>query len=211
MKAAKLPDYQYLIGLLVAAEEGDQGALQQAQKISSQLAKRANVRLKALEDKDFEASPAYMRVRDTIGRDRWRVRFSESKKLSVDQLETQLEELSIFLRDESGTISGEKLRRSGLDTMIDEGAIVIEEDEEKVKRAMLRFLESDAWTTYKKLAGYVSGNMQSIVNAIENGNTLKDFEGIVDSAKKQIASGKKLEVRAGLERLQNAVIEWEKM
>lgn len=211
MKAAKLPDYQYLIGLLDAAEAGDQGALQEAQKISSQLAKRANVRLKALEDKDFEASPAYMRVRDTIGADRWRVRFSESKKLSVDQLETQLEELSIFLRDESGTISGEKLRRSGLDTMIDEGDIVIEEDEEKVKRAMLRFLESDAWATYKKLAGYVSGNMQSIVNAIENGNTLGDFEEIVDSAKKQIASGKKLEAEAGLKRLQNAVIEWEKM
>lgn len=202
MKAAKLPDYQYLIGLLDAAESGDQGALQEAQKISSQLAKRANVRLKALENADYEAAPSYMRVRDTIGADRWRVRFSESKKLSVDQLETQLEELSIFLRDESSTIGGEKMRRSGIDTMIKEGAIQVKN--ERTKATLLRFLQSDEWNAYKALAGYVKGSMQTIVNAIENGHSLKDFTKLFDQARSQLAKGEAIN-------LSNMLQEWEKM
>lgn len=199
LRRGEVPSYQTMVALLDAAEAGDEKALQDARQISSQLAKRANVRLKALEEADYEASPAYMRVRDTIGRDRWRVRFSESKKLSTQELETQLEELNIFLGREESTVSGEKLRRSGIDTMIADGTISVK-DENK-KRALLRFLQSDEWNAYKALAGYQKGSMQTIVNAIENGKTLKDFTDLYEKSKLQIARGKNI----------NLLDEWERM
>lgn len=199
LKRGEVPTYQTMVALLDAAEAGDEKALQDARQISSQLAKRANVRLKALEEADYEASPAYMRVRDTIGRDRWRVRFSESKKLSTQELETQLEELNIFLGREESTVSGEKFRRSGIDTMIADGTISV--TDEKTKRALLRFLQSDEWNAYKALAGYQKGSVQTIVNAIENGKTLKDFNELYEKSKLQIARGENI----------NLLDEWERM
>lgn len=199
LRRGEVPSYQTMVELLDAAEAGDEKALQDARQISSQLAKRANVRLKALEEADYEESPAYMRVRDTIGRDRWRVRFSESKKLSTQELETQLEELNIFLGREESTVSGEKFRRSGIDTMIADGTISVKD--EKNKRALLRFLQSDEWNAYKALAGYQKGSMQTIVNAIENGKTLKDFTDLYEKSKLQIARGENI----------NLLDEWERM
>lgn len=199
LRRGEVPSYQSMIALLDAAEAGDEKALADARQISAQLAKRANVRLKALEEADYEASPAYMRVRDTIGRDRWSVRFSESKKLSTQELETQLEELNIFLGREESTVSGEKFRRSGIDTMIADGTISVKD--EKTKRALLRFLQSDEWNAYKALAGYQKGSMQTIVNAIENGKTLKDFTDLYEKSKLQIARGESI----------NLLDEWERM
>lgn len=197
LKRGEIPTYQYMVGLLDQYYEGNEAALQEAQQISSQLAKRANVRLKALETADYEASPAYMRVRDMIGKETGRIRFTESKKLTADQLETQLEELSVFLRGETSTVYGESMRRSGIDTMIEEGAVSI--SDERTKRALLRFLDSDEWNAYRKLAGYVKGSMQTIVNAIENGNTLNDFKKLYQAALDQQRP------------LTGLLTEWEKM
>lgn len=194
----EIPTYQEMVDLLDAAEAGDAQALSDAQAISSQLSKRANVRLQSLEAHDFESSPAYMRVRDMLDNLDGRVRFSESKHLSREQLETQLEELSIFMRDETGTIPGEKMRRSGIDTMIEENQIEIHD--EKTRRALLRFLESDEWNAYRKLEGYVQGSMQTIVNAIENGNTLKDFKKLYQKA-----------VSQGSRNLSTLLTDWERM
>ena len=198
LRRGEIPTYQEMIDLLDAAEAGDAQAMQDAQAISSQLAKRANVRLKALEKADLETSPSYMRVQDQLDRLDGRARFSESKKLSRADLETQLEELSIFMRDETSTVSGEKMRRSGIDTMITENQIEVHD--EKTRRALLRFLESDEWNQYRKLAGYVQGSMQTIVNAIENGRTLKDFKNMYKKAVKQSAA-----------RLSTLLTDWEKM
>lgn len=194
----EIPTYQEMVDLLDAAEAGDDQALSDARAISSQLSKRANVRLKALEKADLETSPAYMRVQDQLDRLDGRARFSESKKLSRADLETQLEELSIFMRDETSTVSGEKMRRSGIDTMITENQIEVHD--EKTRRALLRFLESDEWNQYRKLAGYVQGSMQTIVNAIENGRTLKDFKNMYKKAVKQSAA-----------QLSTLLTDWEKM
>lgn len=177
------PTYQEMVDLLDAAEAGNVQALRDAQAISSQLSKRANVRLRELEKQDFESAPSYMRVRDMLDNLDGRVRFSESKHLSREQLETQLEELSIFMRDETSTVSGEKMRRSGIDTMIEENEIEIHD--EKTRRALLRFLESDEWNAYRKLAGYTAGSMQGIVNALENGRTVKDFQDMYNKAIEQ--------------------------
>lgn len=194
----EIPTYQEMIDLLDAAEAGDEKALSDAQAISSQLSKRANVRLRELEKQDFESAPSYMRVRDMLDNLDGRVRFSESKHLSREQLETQLEELSIFIRDETSTISGEKMRRSGIDTMIEENEIEIHD--EKTRRALLRFLESDEWNAYRKLAGYAAGSMQGIVNAIENGRSVKDFQDMYNKAIKQ-----------GTKEITNLLTDWERM
>ena len=194
----EIPTYQEMVDLLDAAEAGDAQALQDAQAISSQLAKRANVRLKALEKEDFESSPSYMRVLDQMDRLDGRARFSESRHLSREDLETQLEELSIFMRDETSTVAGEKMRRSGIDTMITENQIEVHD--EKTRRALLRFLESDEWNAYRKLAGYVQGSRQTIVNAIENGMTLKDFKNMYKKAVKQSTA-----------KLSTLLTDWEKM
>lgn len=194
----EIPTYQEMVDLLDAAEAGDAQALSDAQAISSQLSKRANVRLRELEKKDFESAPSYMRVRDMLDNLDGRVRFSESKHLSREQLETQLEELSIFMRDETSTVSGEKMRRSGIDTMIEENQIEIHD--EKTRRALLRFLESDEWNAYRKLAGYTAGSMQGIVNALENGRTVKDFQDMYNKA-----------IEQGSKEISNLLSDWERM
>lgn len=192
-RRGKIPTYQSMINLLDRAEAGDENALREAQFLSAKLAKRANVRLSDLEQRGFEASPAYLRVRDIMSEENLsgRVRFSESKKLSAEQLETQLEELSVFLGAESSTGAGEALRRTGIDTMLETGIIEIkDENKNKIKRGLQRFLESDEWNIYRKTVGYVKGTMQTVVNALERGAKLTDFRKMVrEELQKERPSG----------------------
>ena len=135
-------------------------ALSAIETESSKLAKRANTRLKALEERGLTSSPAYQRATWWTGDELSRMRFSESKKLSPDKAIEQLEELNAFLGNEYSTISGETARQAGLEKLMPEGT-------KKEKAAMKRFLESDAFSEMKKVIG--TDIVKKAADAIEAG------------------------------------------
>lgn len=122
----------------------DATLLKQAQDYSAKLAKRANVRLKALEDEGFETSDAYARAKGWLMQDE-RKRFSESKKLDAESLRAQVFELNAFLEGGS-TITEERARRAGLDKMMPRAS-------KREKNEMRRFLSSAAFEEMKKTIG----------------------------------------------------------
>ena len=82
MGRGKLPSSAFIDSLIDAVNAGDQNAINQAQELSAQLAKRANSRLSALEKADLTSSRAYEAAEYFLQEDHNRTRFSESKKLS---------------------------------------------------------------------------------------------------------------------------------
>lgn len=175
--------YQEIRILFDQMEQGDETALELLQSESAKLAKRANVRLKALEEHNY-STPASRRAFGFLDMED-RARFSESKKLTGDSLEQQLEELNRFLSGPS-TVSEAREYLSGFDKLQEEG-ILDEFDSKAESKAMQRFFESDYWNNeikktlgrdYKKGSGELADRISAAQEAIKSGATVKDLERI---------------------------------
>lgn len=138
--------------------------LKQAREYSAKLAKRANVRLKALEDAGFETSDAYARAMGWLSQDDRR-RFSESKKLDVESLMSQVYELNVFLNSGS-TIQEERNRRAGLDKFMPNAT-------PKQKAEMRRFLSSAAFEEMRRTIG--TDIVKKAADAIEMGASVREL------------------------------------
>lgn len=143
-------NYQNINNLIDRVESGDEEAIQEARRISVTLSKRANVRLKALEDQGLTAGEAYANVRDfaRAGR-KEKVRFSQSAKLDEEALVKNLEEVSAFLADPYSTITGERFRISGFESEQYIENILPSGYSNYRKRELQEFLKSSVWTEYK--------------------------------------------------------------
>ena len=186
--------YSQIRTLVDAANDGDTNALRQLQLESARLAKRANVRLKALEDKNF-MTPARKRAESFLDIDE-RSRFSESKKLTGVELEQQLDELQRFLNVEKGsTIAEAREYLSGIETLQNKG-IIDEFSDDADKRAFLRFLESDFWNEFKSTLGKsrsptgARAALQAAQDAIAEGAKISQLEALFDDFKNREYSGK---------------------
>lgn len=142
----------------------DASLLKEAQAYSSKLAKRANVRLAALENEGFTSSETYARAHDWLTQDDRR-RFSESKKLDAESLRAQIYELNAFLHG-SSTIQSERNRRAGLDKIMPNATA-------KQKAEMRRFLSSAAFEEMKKTIG--TDIVKKAADAIEAGASVKEL------------------------------------
>lgn len=144
-------------------------------------AKRANVRLAALEEKGFTSSPAYQRATWFTAEERDRLRFSESKKQNLNDMMRAYEEINIFLGRESSKVSGERYRRAGLEKIMPNATI-------QEKNAMMRFLESG---TFREVSGYAYAGdiIKSARDAIENGAKVSDLNRLYQQFKKREAAG----------------------
>lgn len=109
-------------------------------------ARRANQRMRALEKADLTTSNAYRRAQGFTNEILEKRRFSQSKKISLDDLIMQFEEIIKFLSDASSTVTGEKMRLSGLDKMFPKM-------NKKEKASMMRFLDSATFQDLKKIIG----------------------------------------------------------
>ena len=167
MARAYVPDYGQVRALIESAYSGDVGALSELQSLSSSMAKRANVRLKALETSDLTASPAYRRAEYYLNEERNRTRFSESKKMTAGELEDQLGQLYGFFGDPSASVEYEKNREAGLESSFPDMNV-------NEKRQMRNFLSSDAFADMKKIIG--SSIIREAAQAIEEGARVKDLE-----------------------------------
>lgn len=182
--------YQEIRVLIEQMQSGDDTALEILQEESARMAKRANVRLKALEEHNY-STPASRRAFGFLDMDD-RSRFSESKKLTGDSLEQQLEELDRFLEGPS-TVTEARRYLSGIDNLTESG-ILDEFDSKAEERMFQRFLESDYWNNevkktlgrdYKKGSGELADRMAQAQEAIKSGATVKDLERIYDQFKER--------------------------
>lgn len=142
----------------------DASLLKEAQAYSAKLAKRANVRLKALEDSGLQSAESYSRAQGWLSQDDRR-RFSESKKLDAESLRAQVYELNAFLEGGS-TIQEEKQRRAGLNRMMPRAT-------KREKNQMRRFLSSAAFEEMKKTIG--TDIVKKAADAIEAGASVSEL------------------------------------
>lgn len=186
-------NYQQIRELSDRAEYGDTAALRMLQEESARMAKRANVRLAALQEHGY-STPASRRAYGFLDLEE-RTKFSESKRLTGEQLEQNLEELQRFLYDEKGsTVTEAKEYLAGLDTLIENNTIDEFEDPAE-QRAFLRFLESDYWNDLKLTLGKGSSPpgskaaLKSAQDAIASGARVADLKKAYEDFKIREAVG----------------------
>lgn len=181
--------YQDINDLIDLVEDGDPDAIAEARALSAKLSKRANVRLSSLEEKGYTSGQAYTSAKYFLGEDLNRKKFSESKKLSGEDLTRNLELVNEFLNDPTSTITYESERRAGLMDMED---IIPDSFSRKDKNAFKRFLASDAWKEYKSTI-YVRKNqkteaesakarqaLRGAAAAIERGASIRDLNDLYE-------------------------------
>lgn len=186
--------YQDINDLIDRVENGDQDAIAEARALSAKLSKRANVRLSALEEKEYTSGHAYESAKYFLGEDLNRTKFSESKKLSGNDLIRNLELVNEFLNDPTSTVSYESERRAGFENM---ESIIPDDFSQKERRSFLRFLRSDAWKEYKATI-YTRKNEKSpsesakarqvlrgATAAIERGASVRDLNNLYEQYSKR--------------------------
>ncbi len=186
--------YQDINDLIDRVEDGDPEAIAEARALSAKLSKRANVRLSALEEKGYTSGSAYESAKYFLGEDLNRSKFSESKKLSGEDLTRNLELVNEFLNNPTSTISYESERRAGLTDMED---IIPDTFTKKEKNAFRRFLGSDAWKEYKSTI-YIRKNqktpaesakarqvLRGAAAAIERGASVRDLNDLYEQYAEQ--------------------------
>lgn len=192
--------YQDINDLIDRVEDGDPEAIAEARALSAKLSKRANVRLSALEKKGYTSGSAYKSAKYFLGEDLNRSKFSESKKLSGEDLTRNLELVNEFLNNPTSRIGYESNRRAGLlnyDDLLPDGWTK--------NRTFRKFLESDAWEEYKKTI-YIHESkkdktaaesakarqvIRGITGAIQKGASVKELEQLYEDYKNRTEGGAK--------------------
>lgn len=180
--------YEEEIDLFERIDAGDPDAIAEAQNISSRLAKRANVRISAIKETGFK-SRALKRAEYYLSEDLGREKFTESKKLTGEELKDHLRILNEFLNDEQGSTVGglrEQAEASAIEGL--QNADMLPDDlSSKKKRELLRFLRSDIWkeikSAYAGTEGGSGGYLVAAIEAIESGQRYKDLERMYEDYK----------------------------
>lgn len=177
-----LPTAQELETLYNRANSGDDSALAQLGELNNKIAKRANERMRDIERRGLEGTAAYNRAKYYIDDSDFNKGeyFSQSKRLDVDDLVSNIENASVYLRSQTSTAAGEMKRRSDiLDTLADRGHIELPDDPADLasfRSKFLEFLDSNAWDDIKKhLYATGSGMVGEAAEAIKNGANVNDL------------------------------------
>lgn len=181
---AKIPTIQEITSLIDKARSGDSSAFNELGELNNKLAKRANQRMSEIEKQsDIAHTSAYDRAQgfladvsdtSTINKS-GKMRFSQSRKMSLDDLEENLDNVSQFLRDDTSKVSSERYRRAeeSYNTLVSRG--YIEELSEKDRKKYFRFLETKAWEEIKKTigTGFIKEARDAIAQNIKVGDLIK--------------------------------------
>ena len=148
-KFLQVPTQQEIDKMYRRAAKGDQTALSELLRINRQLSRRANNRMSDLRKAGFETAALrraeyYLQESGAKGKG-----FRTGKKLDLDTVTENLEQVSQFLNFQTSTISGERKRRADiLNGLRDYGININKKDEQQ----FLDFLESDAWSEFKYIS-----------------------------------------------------------
>lgn len=176
------------------------GDYEQLRAINEKLAKVANQRMKQLEKSGISRTHALDRAQyylSEVSEIAKGGKFSRSKKADIDEIVDQIQEMSIFIKDKTSTVSGEKERRSdkmfeSLTTGIKRAdkipKLLIPEDievpadwqgtrNEYFKEKFLSFLDSKMWDDIKKFQYSEDTNvLQEAGDALAKGAKLSDLK-----------------------------------
>lgn len=191
--------YQEINNLIDGIDAGDPDSIAKAQDISARLSKRANTRLRALEKEGLTSGRAYQRAKYFLSEDQNREYFSQSKKLTGDELKENLERVSDFLNNPQSALTYERERRAGFEKMED----ILPEDFGRTERKSLRdFLSSDAWQEFKSTIyihkrGRVTeaeseearAAIAGAADAISRGASVNDLKRLYEKYREQVSEG----------------------
>ena len=170
-KYLQVPTQQEIDKMYRRAAKGDQTALSELLRINRQLSRRANNRMSDLRKAGFETAALrraeyYLQESGVKGKG-----FRTGKKMDLDTVTENLEQVSQFLNFQTSTISGERKRRADiLNGLRDYGINIDKKDEQQ----FLDFLESDAWSEFK----YISSGkiLEEAAEKISAGASMQDLK-----------------------------------
>lgn len=170
-KYIKVPTQQDIDKMYRRAAKGDHTALSELLHINRQLSRRANNRMADLRKAGFD-TPALRRAEYYLQESGVKGKgFRTGKKLDLDTVTENLEQVSQFLNFQTSTISGERKRRAAiLNGLRDYGINIDKKDEQQ----FLSFLESDAWSEFK----YISSGriLEEAAEKISAGASMQDLK-----------------------------------
>lgn len=190
-----IPTTQEIRDLAERAEKGDSKALEDLGKLNNKLAKRANERMRNIERKGLEGTGAYNRAKywlqeeaDFSGNDY----FSQasklilnkkigSRQLSVDDAVNNLEAITDFLRSQTSTAEGERLRRENIADKLSEAGffkgIDDEVPEEELRNKLMQMFDTDAWEDIRaNNKGGTNTLVAEAVDALSQGALIGDLK-----------------------------------
>lgn len=191
-KRGYIPTTQEIEGIYNAAMQGDQDALQQLGDINNRISKRANERMRDIERQGLEGTAAYNRAKYWISEQTGAEYFSQSRKLSPDELVETIEAASDYLRAQTSTAAGERKRRSQITDKLDQMGFFedVEGNKADVKKDLLDFFDTNAWADIRKHnKGGTNEVVMQAIDALQNGalvgdlkRAFKDFQrGLLDT------------------------------
>lgn len=191
-KRGYIPTTQEIRRLAAQAEKGDLDALQKLNDMNNRLAKRANERMRDIERKGLSGTAAYNRAKywlqeeaDFSGNDY----FSQSRKLSPEDAEANLEAITVYLRSQTSTAAGEKRRRQNIGNKLydkgffddyldalpdgsDEGAAL-----DDMQKKLMQMFDTDAWDDIRKQnRGGTNALVAEAVDALSQGALIGDLK-----------------------------------
>lgn len=181
-RRGKLPidSFEAVQDIATRAASGDNAAAKELGRISNKLARLANDRLRGLEQKGYIKEPAYgyaQKIQRRGGSEGGKVRFSEAKKASEEQLLKNAADAWKFLNYKSSTISGVKKQLEGVVEGLKQQGYDVGN-----KETFKSFLMSPAWSEMKRIygttntkQGVTSGAMTVVTNAISRGASLREL------------------------------------
>ena len=167
MARYKAISFDTIESLAAKAAGGDSGALAELGRLNSKYGRAANQRARELEKRGLETG-AYIRAQEETGKEK--PRFSQAKTGDAESLVRSLEQTTKFLNYQTSTVSGEMLRRENIMKGLERAGYNVGSNRD----ALLRFLDSNAWTEIRGMFGSKDA-MQRVSDALESGADIEDL------------------------------------
>ena len=178
-KRGYIPTSQEVEGIYDRAMAGDREALAQLGDLNNRLSKRANERMRDIERKGFDGTSAYNAAKYWISEQTGGEYFSQSRKLSPDELMETIEASSNYLRSQTSTAAGEIKRRKKITDRLDDMGFFedVEGDHTNVKKQLLEFFDTGAWNDIRRNnKGGTKEVVLEAIDALQNGALVGDLQ-----------------------------------
>ena len=178
-KRGYIPTSQEVERLYDAAVSGDTNALQQLGDLNNKLSKRANERMRDIERQGLDGTSAYNQAKYWISEQTGGEYFSQSRRLSPDELMETIDAASQYLRSQTSTAAGERKRRANISDKLENMGFFddVEEDRTQVKKELLDFFDTDAWSDIRKNnKGGTKEVVLEAIDALQNGALIGDLK-----------------------------------
>lgn len=178
-KKGYIPTIQEIEKLYNAAIAGDQEALSDLGDLNNKISKRANERMREIERQGLDGTAAYNRAKYWISEQTGKDYFSQSRKLTPDELIETLQASTDYLRSQTSTAAGERKRREKITDKLDTMGFFddIQGNKTDIKSDLLDFFDTDAWSDIRKHnKGGTNEVVLQAIDALQNGALVGDLK-----------------------------------